>query len=134
MVLEHDYITRPELFQHQNYYKKQITNFYFIFVKFSYKQQREEQLYFAGNMADAEMSAKEEHDPENPLNCEEGKLRDGEIWVDLNNNQDNKSKLQRTIKELRSELRKFKEDNERILKAREELNAIMLSTIHNNKK
>ena len=49
MVLEHGYITRPELSQHQNYYKKQITNFYFIFVKFSYKQQRESQLYFVGH-------------------------------------------------------------------------------------
>ena len=51
-------------------------------VKFSYKQQREEQLYFAENMANEEMPADEECHPENPLNNEEGNLRDGEIWVD----------------------------------------------------
>ena len=40
-------------------------------------------------MADAEMSAEEEHHLANPLNHEEGNLRDGEIWVDLNDSQDN---------------------------------------------
>ena len=63
-------------------------------------------------MADAEMSAEEEHHLENALNNEEGNLRDGEIWVDLNDSQDNKSESQRTVKELTSELRKFKEENE----------------------
>ena len=38
---------------------------------------------FAGNMADARISAEEEHHPKQPLN-EEVKLRDGELWVDLN--------------------------------------------------
>ena len=38
-------------------------------------------------MSDAEMSADEERHPENPLNNEEENLRDGEIWVDLKNNQ-----------------------------------------------
>ena len=42
-------------------------------------------------MADAEMSVEEEHHPENPLNREEENIRDGEIWVDLNHRQDNKS-------------------------------------------
>ena len=32
-------------------------NLYFILVKFSYKHKIEEQLYFVGNMANAEMSA-----------------------------------------------------------------------------
>ena len=34
-------------------------------------------------MADAEMSAKEEHHPENPLNHEEVNLKEGKFWVDL---------------------------------------------------
>ena len=46
-------------------------------VKFSYKQQREAQLYFVGNMANVEMSAQEEHHREDPLNNQECKLRDG---------------------------------------------------------
>ena len=85
-------------------------------------------------MANAKMSAEEEHHPENPLNHEEGNLRDGKICVDLNNNQDNKSKLQRSVKELRSKLKKVKENNKRILKTREELNVILLSKIHNDEK
>ena len=68
-------------------------------------------------MEDAEMSVEEELHPENPLNDEEGNLRDGDIQVDLNENQDNKYELRRTMKELRSQIRKVKEDNERILKA-----------------
>ena len=38
------------------------------------------------------------------------------------------------MKELRLELRKVKEDNERILKAQEELNTILLAKIHNDEK
>ena len=57
------------------------------------------------------MSGGEELCPEQPLN-EEGNIRDGEFWVYLNENQDNKSKLKRTMNELRSKLRKVKEDNE----------------------
>ena len=85
-------------------------------------------------MADAWIPAEEERHPENPLIKEEGNLRDGEISVDLNDSQDNKSKLKWTVKELRSELKKIKEENERILKAREELNAILLAKIHNDEK
>ena len=70
-------------------------------------------------MADAEMFAEEERRPEHPLNNEEGNLRDGEICVDLNDSQDNKSKLKWVVKELIFELSKVKEDNERILKAQE---------------
>ena len=36
--------------------------------KFSYTQQREVQIYFAGNMADVGMSAEEECHPKQPLN------------------------------------------------------------------
>ena len=35
-------------------------------------------------MADAEIYAEEQRRLENPLNHEEGKLRDGEFWVELN--------------------------------------------------
>ena len=83
-------------------------------------------------MADVEMSAEEERHPENPLNYEEGNFKYGEIQVNLNKSQDKKSKIQRTVKELRSELRKVKKDNERILKAHEELNTIMLAKIPND--
>ena len=49
-------------------------------------------------MADAEMSAEEEHRHEIPLNNERGNLRDGEFWVDLNDSQDNKYELKRTVR------------------------------------
>ena len=63
-------------------------------------------------MADVGMSAKEERHPEQPLNNEEGNLRVREFLVDLNESQDNESKLKRTMDELRSELRKGMEYNE----------------------
>ena len=63
-------------------------------------------------MADAKMYAKEERRPKNPLNKQEGNLRDGEFWVDINDSQNNKSKLKQTVNELRSEVRNVKEDNE----------------------
>ena len=63
-------------------------------------------------MADAGMSVEKERRPEQPLNNEEGNIRDGDFQVDLNESQDNKSKLKRTLNELRHELRKVKEDNE----------------------
>ena len=52
----------------------------------------------------------------------------------MNEIQDNKYELKWIVTELRSELRKFKEDNERILKAQEELNGILLEKIHNEEK
>ena len=85
-------------------------------------------------MTDAEISIEEEQHQGNPLNNEEGILRDGEIWVDLNDSQDNKYELQRTIKELRAKLRNIKEDNEWILNAQEELNTIQLAKNHNDEK
>ena len=85
-------------------------------------------------MAEVGMSTEEESHPRNPINNEEGNLRDGEIWINLNESQYNKSKQQITIKELRSELKRVKEDNEWILKDQEELNTILLAKIHNDEK
>ena len=76
-------------------------------------------------MVDAGMSTEEECRLEQPLNTEEGNLRDGNFQVDLNESQDNKSELKRIVDELRSELRKVKEDNKQILKAQQELNTIL---------
>ena len=50
--------------------------------------------------------AEEEFHSKNPLNNEEGNLRDGEIWVKLNKIHVNKSELQRAVKKLRLELRR----------------------------
>ena len=82
-------------------------------------------------MEDAGMSAEEESHPEQPLNNEEGNIRDGEFLVDLNESQDNKYELKRTMDELRSELRNVKEDNDRILKAQGEINTISLEKFLN---
>ena len=79
------------------------------------------------------MSTEEESHPRNPINNEEGNLRDGEVSINLNKSQHNKSELQRTVKKLRSELKRVKEDNERILKYQEELNNILAFKIHNDK-
>ena len=41
------------------------------------------------------MSVEEEYQPRNPMNNEEGNLRDGKIWVNINEIQnDNLSELQ----------------------------------------
>ena len=85
-------------------------------------------------MEEVGMSIEEESHPRNPINNEEGNLRDGDIWVNLNEIQVKKYELQRTTKELRSKLKRVKEDNERILKAQEELNNILLVKIHNDEK
>ena len=53
-------------------------------VKLSYNHQIEAHLYVVGNMVDGEMLAENEYNPENPLDNEDDNLRDGEIWVDLN--------------------------------------------------
>ena len=58
------------------------------------------------------MFAEEEPHPRNPINNEEDNLMDGEIWVNLNESQDNKFELEITIIELRSELKRVKDDNE----------------------
>ena len=56
-------------------------------------------------MAKVGMCAEEESCPRNPINYEDGNLRDGEISVNLIESQDNKSKLHKIVKELRSELK-----------------------------
>ena len=61
-------------------------------------------------MADVGMSAEEEHCPKKPLNNEEGNARVGELWVDLNESQENKYELKSILDELRSELRKVKRE------------------------
>ena len=53
------------------------------------------------------------------------------IYVELNNQQ---SELLQTVKDLRAELQIVKKDNERILRAQEELNRIFLNKIYNGGK
>ena len=54
-------------------------------------------------MADVGMSVEEESHIRNPINNEEGNIRDGEIWVNLNETRkDNPSELQQIVKELRA--------------------------------
>ena len=86
-------------------------------------------------MIEVGMSTKEESHPRNPINNEEGNLRDGEIWVNLNKSQNNYPyELQITINELRSQLKIVREDNEGILKVQEEPKNILLSKICNDEK
>ena len=63
------------------------------------------------------MSTEEESHPRNPVNSEKGNVRDGEIWVNLNESRNyNPHELQQTVKELREEQNRVKEDNKCILK------------------
>ena len=69
-------------------------------------------------MEDVEIPAEEKWHPRNLVNNEEGNIRDGEIWVNINESMnDNPSKLQQRVKKLREELKRAKEDNEHVLKA-----------------
>ena len=79
-------------------------------------------------MTEVRMSMEEEFHPINPINSEEGNLRDGEIWVNLNKSQN------KTINELRSQLKRVRKDNEGILKVQEELKNILLAKICNDEK
>ena len=72
-------------------------------------------------MRGVEASAKDGSHHNNPYN----------IYVELNNQL---SELLQTVKDLRAELQTVKEDNERILRAQEELNHILLDKIHNRGK
>ena len=86
-------------------------------------------------MTEVGMFAKEQYHPRNPINNEEGNVRDGEIWVNLNKSQNNYPyELQKTINELRSQLKRVREDNEGILKVQEEPKNILLSKICNDEK
>ena len=69
------------------------------------------------------------------MNNEEGNLREGEIWVNLNEIRNEKpSELQQTIKELKEQIKILKEDNNRILKELEDLNNILLFKLHSNER
>ena len=86
-------------------------------------------------MEDVEIPAEEKWHPRNLVNNEEGNIRDGEIWVNLNESRnDNPFELQQTFKELREKLKWVKEDKWHILKAHEGLNNIMLSKLDSNEK
>ena len=85
-------------------------------------------------MGDVGIYAEEERHPEQLLNNEEGNIREGEFWVDLNESQYNKYELKRIVDELRSKLRKVNEDNEKIMKAQKELSTILLAKVHNEEK
>ena len=52
-------------------------------------------------MEDVEMPAEEEWHPRNIVKSEEGNIRDGEIWVNLNESRnDNPCELQKIVKYL----------------------------------
>ena len=72
-------------------------------------------------MEGVEASAKDGSHHNNPDN----------IYMELNNQL---SELLQTIKDLKAELRNVKEDNERIIRAQEELNQILLDKLHNEGK
>ena len=62
-------------------------------------------------MEDVEIPTEEEWNPRNLVNNEEGNIRDGEIWVNLNESRnDNLFELQQTFKELRKKIKWVKED------------------------
>jgi len=72
------------------------------------------------------------HVPENvePEINEEVNLEGGNIWVHLNNSENNKhSEMIETVKSLKEELQSVKTDNERILKSQEELNNVILNKL-----
>ena len=96
---------------------------------------REEYTCFVGIVVDVEMFVEEELRLEDPINNEEGNIRDDEIWVNLNESRnDNPSEFLQTVKYLREELKWVKEDNKRILKVRDELNNVMLTKLHSHEK
>jgi len=65
-----------------------------------------------------------------PENIEHDNAKGGNIWVNLNDSGNNKqSEMMETIRSLKAELLSVKMDNERILKAQEELNEVLLNKI-----
>ena len=79
-------------------------------------------------MEEVGIFAKEESHPRYPINNEEDNVRDGEIWVNLNESETNNPyELQKIVKDLRSKLKRVRADNERILKAQEDLNNSILT-------
>ena len=97
MVSEHGFNTRPEQAQHKTAIENsKLTHVDFVLKILLHTEKRSANI-FAGNMVDARMSVEEELHPKNTLNGEEVNLRDGEIQVNLNEIQDNKCELQRTV-------------------------------------
>jgi len=86
-------------------------------------------------MSGATMFAEEGSQPKLPKNNkpemnEKDNTGGGNICVNLNDSGDNKhSEMIETVKSLRAELLSVKTDNERILKAQEELNDVLLNKI-----
>ena len=71
-------------------------------------------------MAKVEMSIEGESHPKEGENIEEGNIRDGDIWVNLNESMnDNQSEILHTINYLKVELQTIKQDYERIVKSQE---------------
>jgi len=66
----------------------------------------------------------------NPGPTENEGQEGGNIWIKLNESRDEKhSEVLETVKSLKAELQSVKTDNERILKAQEELNQMLLSKL-----
>ena len=79
------------------------------------------------------MSVKGESHPKVIENNEESNIRDSEIWVNLfESGNDNPYELLQTVKYLKAELKRVKEDNEHILKEEDELNNVLLTKLHSN--
>ena len=87
---------------------------------FSLYSARENNLDFAGKMAKVEMSIEGESHPKERENIEEGNIRDGDIWVNLNESMnDNQSEILHTTNYLKVELQTIKQDYKRIVKSQE---------------
>jgi len=78
------------------------------------------------------------HNNNNNNNNESGN-KEGEVWVELNgsratpnnnNNNQTVAELLNTVKSLQAELLSVRENNEKLMKAQEEINQILLGKIH----
>jgi hypothetical protein len=89
-------------------------------------------FFIAGKMTEVPIPPEEGSHQNAPEILEQGNIGEGNIWVNLNESRDNRqSELIQTVQGLREELQTVKEDNERILKTQEELNAILLEKLCN---
>ena len=71
-------------------------------------------------MAKVEMSTEGESHPKERENIEKGNIRDGDIWVNLNESMnDNQSEILHTTNYLKVELQTIKQYYERIVKSQE---------------
>jgi len=86
-------------------------------------------------MSEAPPSAEGGSQLQSPKNINPGPVRNedqegGDIWIKLNKSRDEKhSEVLETVKILKAELQSVKTDNERILKAQEELNQMLLNKL-----